>query len=146
MMQYTRPHLRLITNSVAESPPSVESEPPAHVDEFDEAFAAVETLMNRVVNDHVHGPLRSMVTEHLKTGGKLIRAQVALRSAMALGLDPRDSVNVAAACELLHNATLVHDDLQDGDTIRRTEVDVIGQAGRVVAITGLPERTRVLIP
>ncbi len=37
-------------------------------------------------------------------------------------------------------------DVLDGDTIRRTEVDVIGQAGRVVAITGLPERTRVLIP
>ena len=37
-------------------------------------------------------------------------------------------------------------DVLDGDTIRRTEVEVIGQAGRVVAITGLPERTRVLIP
>ena len=134
MMQYTRPHLRLITNSAAGSPPSVESTPPTHVDEFDEAFAAVETLMNRVVNDHVHGPLRSMVTEHLKTGGKLIRAQVALRAAMALGLDPRDSVNVAAACELLHNATLVHDDLQDGDTIRRGHPTVWAKHGMAQAI------------
>jgi hypothetical protein len=34
----------------------------------------------------------------------------------------------------------------DGDVIRRTEVEVIGQAGRVVAITGLAERARVIIP
>jgi hypothetical protein len=34
----------------------------------------------------------------------------------------------------------------DGDVIQRTEVQVIGQAGRVVAIEGLDERTQVIIP
>ncbi|MFT7474874.1 MAG: peptidoglycan hydrolase-like protein with peptidoglycan-binding domain [Verrucomicrobiales bacterium] len=34
----------------------------------------------------------------------------------------------------------------DGDLIQRTEVQVIGQAGRVVAIDGLDERTQVIIP
>lgn len=37
-------------------------------------------------------------------------------------------------------------DVLVGDTIERTPVEVVGQAGRLVAIEGLDERTRVLIP
>jgi len=130
----THPHLRLITNAVATSAPAPEAPKVDHKDDFDSAFAAVETLMTRIVNEHVHGPLRTMVLEHLKTGGKFIRAQIALRAAMALDLDPRDSVNVAAACELLHNATLVHDDLQDGDTVRRGRPTVWVKHGMAQAV------------
>ena len=37
-------------------------------------------------------------------------------------------------------------DVLIGDTIERTPVQVVGQAGRLVAVEGLDERTRVLIP
>jgi geranylgeranyl pyrophosphate synthase len=60
-----------------------------------------------------------MVREHLDTGGKAIRSRVTLHAAAALGCDPLNAIGVAAACELLHNATLVHDDIQDGDRVRR---------------------------
>ncbi|WP_290653354.1 polyprenyl synthetase family protein [Aquisalimonas sp.] len=33
--------------------------------------------------------------------------------------DQHHGIDAAAACELLHNASLVHDDLSDGDTVRR---------------------------
>lgn len=57
--------------------------------------------------------------EQLANGGKRIRARVALEAADALGVDARDAVGWATAVELLHNATLVHDDVQDGDIFRR---------------------------
>lgn len=68
-------------------------------------------------------PAGSLLTEmcgyHLATGGKRLRALVPLLTAEALGADPARLRPFAAACEMLHNATLVHDDLQDGDTTRR---------------------------
>ncbi len=60
-----------------------------------------------------------IVEEHLATGGKRLRARLALAAAQALGASVESAVPWAAACELLHNATLVHDDLQDGDELRR---------------------------
>ena len=90
--------------------------------------------MTRIVNQRVEQPLRTMVLEHLGTGGKCIRARIALRAAMAMGLEPARAINIAAACELLHNATLVHDDLQDGDTIRRGQPTVWVKHGEAQAI------------
>lgn len=63
--------------------------------------------------------LPDMAAYHLSTGGKRLRALLPLLTAQALGADPSALVPFGAACEMLHNATLVHDDLQDGDTVRR---------------------------
>jgi geranylgeranyl diphosphate synthase type I len=60
-----------------------------------------------------------VVCEHLDTGGKRIRARLALAAAQAMGVSTTTAVPWASAVELLHNATLVHDDLQDGDRTRR---------------------------
>ena len=56
---------------------------------------------------------------HFASGGSRIRAAMTLKAAAALALDADAAVVVAAVPELLHNASLVHDDLQDGDTERR---------------------------
>ncbi len=77
---------------------------------------AVEALMLRLCPD---GPLGRAFREHLTSGGKRLRARLVLRSVEALGGAIDQAVPWAAACELLHNATLVHDDLQDGDRLRR---------------------------
>lgn len=63
--------------------------------------------------------LLEMGSYHLSTGGKRLRALLPLAVAEALDTDPARVVPFAAACEMLHNATLVHDDLQDGDETRR---------------------------
>lgn len=60
-----------------------------------------------------------MAADHLAAGGKRLRARLALASLEALGGRRLDGVGWAAAVELLHNATLVHDDIQDGDHVRR---------------------------
>jgi geranylgeranyl diphosphate synthase, type I len=63
--------------------------------------------------------LGELCTYQLETGGKRLRALIPLLTAEALGADPARLRAFGAACEMLHNATLVHDDLQDGDTTRR---------------------------
>lgn len=63
--------------------------------------------------------LRSMLRYQMQTGGKRLRAILPLLVADALGVDPNRLVPFGAACEMLHNASTVHDDIQDGDTTRR---------------------------
>ena len=65
--------------------------------------------------------------------GKRIRPEVALLAAGATGGDPRAAAPVAAALELLHNFTLIHDDVQDESPTRRHRPTVwslwgVGQA------------------
>ncbi|MCK5796391.1 MAG: polyprenyl synthetase family protein, partial [Deltaproteobacteria bacterium] len=63
--------------------------------------------------------LVAMCRYHLDTGGKRLRALLPLIVAETLGTDAASLIPFGAACEMLHNATLVHDDLQDGDRQRR---------------------------
>ncbi|MFJ5102167.1 polyprenyl synthetase family protein [Streptomyces sp. NPDC088554] len=51
--------------------------------------------------------------------GKLTRASLMMAVADGIGLRPEDVQSQAAAVELLHNATLLHDDIADTDELRR---------------------------
>lgn len=75
-----------------------------------------------------------MASYHLGTGGKRLRALIPLLVADALEVDPARVLGFAAACEILHNATLVHDDLQDGDTLRRGQPTVWAKWGMPRAV------------
>jgi geranylgeranyl diphosphate synthase, type I len=78
--------------------------------------------------------LAAMCRYQLATGGKRLRAMAPLLVADALGASPARLVPFGAACEVLHNATLVHDDLQDGDETRRGEPTVWRRFGVPQAI------------
>ena len=54
-----------------------------------------------------------------RTGGKALRPALALLSARAAGAAPERGVPAAAAVEFVHNFSLLHDDIMDGDTERR---------------------------
>ena len=74
-------------------------------------------------------PLDSRVVDR----GKRMRPAVALLAAGAAGGEPRAAAPVAAAVELLHNFTLIHDDIQDQSPSRRHRPTVwtlwgVGQA------------------
>ena len=66
-----------------------------------------------------HPDLQSVLAYLLSSGGKRIRPVVTLLSGDMLGADNEKLMNLAAAVELLHTATLVHDDLIDGAMLRR---------------------------
>ena len=61
----------------------------------------------------------------LSQGGKRIRPVLTLLSAGACGGINADSVRFAAAAELIHNSTLLHDDVVDGATTRRGKPTVM---------------------
>ncbi len=79
----------------------------------------VEALMLRLATGDRLDRLGRILREHVSSGGKRLRARLALGTAEALGAPRLDAVGWAASCELLHNATLIHDDVQDGDRFRR---------------------------
>ncbi|MCQ2388887.1 MAG: polyprenyl synthetase family protein [Kiritimatiellae bacterium] len=69
-------------------------------------------------------------------GGKRIRPQICLAAAVAAGGKAEDAVKPACAIELLHNYTLVHDDLpaMDDDRERRGKPSVWAKFGEANAI------------
>lgn len=71
---------------------------------------------------------------HLGSGGSRVRARLALHAGQALGLVPGDAVALAATAELLHNASLVHDDLHDREKLRRGTQTVWAGFGDAVAV------------
>ncbi|MFE3501808.1 polyprenyl synthetase family protein [Kitasatospora sp. NPDC059146] len=54
-----------------------------------------------------------------RQGGKKVRAALALSCARAVGGDPQRAVPAAVVVELVHNLSLLYDDVLDGDAVRR---------------------------
>ncbi|MEA2218671.1 MAG: octaprenyl-diphosphate synthase [Solirubrobacteraceae bacterium] len=81
-----------------------------------------------------HGPV---LAEHagatIAAGGKRLRPLLVLLAAGAEPDDPRELVACAAAVELVHSATLVHDDVLDAAALRRGLPTVWAQGGRALA-------------
>lgn len=97
----------------------------------DHHWPEMEALIGRVLRTTTPegSTLVEMCDYHLETGGKRLRALLPLLVGEALGVEPRRMVPFGAACEMLHNATLVHDDLQDGDMFRRGRMTVWNRYG-----------------
>jgi len=83
-----------------------------------EEMRQVEELMRAQADGH-HPELRAALHHLLGAGGKRIRPTLVLLTGNMLGADPDKLITLAAAVELLHTATLVHDDLIDGALLRR---------------------------
>ena len=81
-------------------------------------LALVEERMLEPDSDR-HETVDHAITHLIKSGGKRIRPTVTLLISKALDADCLRAVNMAAAVEMLHTATLVHDDIIDGALFRR---------------------------
>ena len=79
----------------------------------------VETLIQLKLKSDVN-LIEKMTHHHLDSGGKRLRALLTLGSAKLSGyeLGERD-INLAACVELIHSATLLHDDVIDESNLRR---------------------------
>lgn len=100
----------------------------------EKAIKQLKLQIVKFIKDHNGGALETMLLHHFSTPGKLIRPRLVFRLAKALGLTPVEVQGWAMSCELLHNATLIHDDLQDGDRLRRGVPTVWAKFGANMAI------------
>ena len=71
-----------------------------------------------IVTDLKKTPNTAILAEYLQ-GGKMFRALLAFMAADAVGGELAMMVPVASALELLHGASLIHDDIVDGAKERR---------------------------
>lgn len=83
-----------------------------------EELRAVETLM-RSQADGYHADLVAALDLLINAGGKRIRPALTILTGKMLGARLDKLISLAAAIELLHTATLVHDDLIDSSLLRR---------------------------
>lgn len=78
----------------------------------------VDTLIDQCLYSEI--PLISELAKHLiESGGKRLRPLIALLSAQAIRYVGNEHVRLAASLELIHTATLLHDDVIDGSELRR---------------------------
>ena len=78
--------------------------------------------------------LARALEHHMGSGGGRFRAALTIDVGLALGVESADVVALASAGELLHNASLLQDDMQDGDTERRGRKAVWVAYGEAVAL------------
>lgn len=83
-----------------------------------EKLQQVEALLTAQV-DPRHSPFQAALARLISAGGKRIRPRIALLVGGALAADPGALLDLAAAIEMLHTATLIHDDLVDASVLRR---------------------------
>jgi geranylgeranyl pyrophosphate synthase len=84
-----------------------------------------------------HGPtLARHATATIAAGGKRLRPLLVLLAAGEVGVDggaDERLVRAAVAVELVHSASLVHDDVLDNAPLRRGAPTVVAEAGRIAA-------------
>jgi geranylgeranyl pyrophosphate synthase len=87
-------------------------------DPLQEHLQQVENLLDVQVADE-YSSLALALRQLIRAGGKRIRPRLVLLTGSLLGAGAKRLVHLAAAIEMLHTATLVHDDLIDGSILRR---------------------------
>jgi octaprenyl-diphosphate synthase len=101
---------------------------------IEQAMQAVENIMFEAVNSDVK-TLRDASHHILEAGGKRIRPRLLMLVYAALGgTDYKNAAPVAAAIELVHTASVVHDDINDHGIVRRGRPSVNAIWGRTFAL------------
>jgi geranylgeranyl diphosphate synthase type II len=92
------------------------------VEELESYAAATRRAMDAVLpaaGSRDDGRLSELVRDYPSRGGKGIRPALVMASCRAFGGSRREALGPAVAIELMHNAFLIHDDIEDESTLRR---------------------------
>ena len=107
----------------------------AYIELYNKERKKVDLILNRAFSKRKPRSLYEPSEYIIKGKGKRIRPLLVLLSAKLVGGNFDDAYNAAAAVELLHNFTLVHDDIMDNADKRR---------GRLTVHTKYDESTAIL--
>jgi geranylgeranyl diphosphate synthase, type I len=94
----------------------------------------VDPIIFQTLADSSSPKFRSAAAYHFRTGGKRMRATLVLLACAACGGRLEDGLNPAALVEMVHNYSLVMDDLIDHGEVRRGKPTVRVQFGDSVAL------------
>jgi len=101
---------------------------------IEKAMQAVDEVMFNVVSSDVE-VLRDASRHILEAGGKRVRPRLVTLSYLALGGEDLEGIApAAAALELVHTASVVHDDINDHGVVRRGRPSVNAIWGRTFAL------------
>ncbi|MCZ7666161.1 MAG: polyprenyl synthetase family protein [Chloroflexi bacterium] len=101
---------------------------------LEKGMEAVEDQLAAIVGSDIE-VLEDASLHIVSSGGKRVRPHVVLLSYLAAGgTDVEAVVPLAAAVELVHTATLVHDDINDHSLTRRGKIAVHARWGRTFAL------------
>ena len=81
-------------------------------------MTAMEALMRQILS-HADPFVDEVIQYSLRIGGKRLRPALVFLAGKVLGHVTEQHVQAAAAIEFVHTATLIHDDILDGATLRR---------------------------
>ena len=102
----------------------------------EELLTIVEQYLDELALTPELGGLEQPVRYALAGGGKRVRPVLCLATAEAAGAEPEAALPAAAALELVHSFSLVHDDLPalDDDRVRRGRASTWAEYGEAVGI------------
>jgi geranylgeranyl pyrophosphate synthase len=110
---------------------------PSHDELADLPNAPTNDQLNRFIASRLPKtghPLAEAARHHFSNMGKMLRARMALKAGYLLDVDQAAALHWAIAVEMMHNASLIHDDICDGDLFRRGRPTVSTKFGSNVAL------------
>ena len=93
--------------------------------------------VNQFIQKTIKTPHKSLQTALLQmadNGGKYLRPSLLLLAAHAVGKANKQTIKLASSIEILHMATLIHDDIIDDSDERRGNVSIQATFGKDVAV------------
>ena len=100
----------------------------------DEILALFENYLAQLQLPEEPQLLYQPIIYAMSAGGKRIRPTLLMLCCEAFGGDVREAMSAAAAVEMFHNFTLLHDDIMDNALVRRGKPSVYAEWGENVAI------------
>ena len=100
----------------------------------------VEDFLESSVKESKNQSIRQMSNSLLESGGKRLRPALVILSEKAASADKKSScdqgelIRLATAVELIHMASLIHDDVLDGATLRRNKPSINAKLGDDISI------------
>ena len=90
---------------------------------------------NELLDIYKDGPaIIKQPIDHILSGGKRIRPILCYLTVISLKGDENNAIIVSTAIELLHNFTLIHDDIMDNDDLRHGQATIHSKWDKSIAI------------
>jgi octaprenyl-diphosphate synthase len=107
---------------------------------IEDDLKAMESILESSVKESKNPSIQAMSGSLLRSGGKKLRPALVILSEKAASAGKKSSCNhdelimLASAVELIHIASLIHDDVLDGATMRRSKPSINAELGDDISI------------